>query len=295
MVLKGEERMIKKRATGYLLQDIGLVLFLLCIGVMAVTVGNAGKDQLLEFVIMLMATFFAILLAGFKLNSLSIVIAGFSILGYSSYKLYYYFAYTEEINLLCYIWVVLPILSVGSMLLFVYANSQTELENDILKEQVEELVMVNSLTGLYNLRSLYNDLQKQIAYAQRNHMAVCLMIVKLRYEQEMKSILSRSHFEILIQKMAELVVDAVRVEDRVYSLDNYGALGIILTCDSPGSEFVKKRIKARLQEQEAFSGITDSAIQVQVKIAYLEYDANIYGSDIITFKQKVESELQYDV
>jgi hypothetical protein len=111
----------------------------------------------------------------------------------------------------------------------------------------------------------------------------------------MKSILSRSHFEILIQKMAELVVDAVRVEDRVYSLDNYGALGIILTCDSPGSEFVKKRIKARLQEQEAFSGITDSAIQVQVKIAYLEYDANIYGSDIITFKQKVESELQYDV
>jgi GGDEF domain-containing protein len=287
--------MLKKRKTGYLLQDIGLVLFLLCVGAMAFTVGYAGKGLLLEFIIMLMATFFAILLAGFKLNNLSIVAASFSILGYSAYKLYMAFAYSNEIALLCYIWIIFPIISVGSMIMFIYGNSQTELENDILKEQVEELVMVNSLTGLYNLRSLYNDLQKQEAYAKRNNMAISLMIVKLRYEEELRSILSRSHYEALIQRMAELVVDAVRVEDRTYSLDNHGMIGIILTCDLIGSEFAKKRIKSRLEASDAFQGITNSAIQVKVKIAYLEYDKEEYGSDMITFKQKVESELQYDV
>lgn len=287
--------MIKKRKTGYLLQDIGLVLFLLCVGAMALTVGYAGKGLLLEFVIMLMATFFAILLAGFKLNSLAIVAASFSVLGYSAYKLYISFAYSTEIDLLCYIWVIFPILSVGTMLMFIYGNSQTELENDILKNQVEELVMINSLTGLYNLRSLYNDLQKQIAYAKRNDMAISLMIVKLRYNDELRGILSRSHYEELIQKMAELVVDAVRVEDRTYSLDNHGTIGIILTCDVSGSEFAKKRIKTKLEAPDAFEGITDDAIQVKVKIAYLEYDTEIYSNDLITFKQKVESELQYDV
>lgn len=287
--------MLKKRKTGYLLQDIGLVLFLLCIGAMAFTVGYAGKSLLLEFIIMLMATFFAILLAGFKLNSLAIVAASFSVLGYSAYKLYMAFAYANEIELLCYIWIIFPIIAVGSMIMFIYGNAQTELENDILKEQVDELVMINSLTGLYNLRSLYNDLQKQVAYAKRNNMAISLMIVKLRYEDELRSILSRSHYEAMIQRMAELVVDAVRVEDRTYSLDNHGMIGIILTCDLVGSEFAKKRIKSRLEAPDAFQGITDAAIQVKVKIAYLEFDQEEYGNDMITFKQKVESELQYDV
>lgn len=287
--------MLKKRKTGYLLQDIGLVLFLLCIVAMSFTVGYGGSGLLTEFVIMLMATFFAILLAGFKLNNLAIVVASFSILGYSAYKLYMFFAYSKEIVSLCYIWIVFPLVSVAAMIIFVYGNAQTELENEILKSQVEELVMINSMTGLYNLRSLYNDLQKQIAYAQRNDMAISLMIVKLRYEQELKSILSRSHYEALIQRMAEMVVDVVRVEDRTYSLDNQGTIGIILTCDSQGSEYAKKRIKARLESSDAFEGITDAAIQVKVKIAYLEYEKEAYGNDMITFKQKVESELQYDV
>lgn len=287
--------MLKKRKTGYLLQDIGLVLFLLCIVAMSFTVGYGGSGLLTEFVIMLMATFFAILLAGFKLNNLAIVAASFSILGYSAYKLYMVFAYSIVIAPLCYIWILFPLLSVGAMIIFVYGNAQTELENEILKSQVEELVMINSMTGLYNLRSLYNDLQKQVAYAQRNNMAISLMIVKLRYEQELRSILSRSHYEALIQRMAELVVDAVRVEDRTYSLDNQGTIGIILTCDLVGSEFAKKRIKSRLESSDAFEGIADAAVQVKVKIAYLEYEKEEYGNDMMTFKQKVESELQYDV
>lgn len=287
--------MVKKRATGYLLQDIGLVSLLFCIGVMAVIVGNAGEKQLLEFISMLLITFLAILLTGFKLNSLGIVAAGFSILGYTAYKLYHFYAFAVKIEPLCYTWVVFPILSVASMLLFVYGNRQTELENDVLKEQVEELVMINSLTGLYNLRSLYNDLRKQIAYAERNEMTVCLMIVKLRYEQELRKIMSRSHYEAMLQKMANLVVDAVRVEDRTYSLDHHGTVGIILTCDMAGSEFARRRIKHKMEDKEAFKDIADTGIMIEVRIACLEYDKELFGNDMITFKQKVENELQYDV
>ncbi|WP_099468400.1 nucleotidyl cyclase domain-containing protein [Konateibacter massiliensis] len=287
--------MIKKRKTGYLLQDIGLVLFLLGVGAMAFTVGYAKEGLLLEFVIMLMAAFFAVLLAGFKLNSLSIVAVSFSVLGYTAYKIYNFFAYSTEIEPLCYIWIIFPIIVVAAMLIFVYGNAQTETENEVLREQVEELVMVNALTGMYNLRSLYNDLQKQAAYAQRNGMQISLMIIKLRYDQELRSILSRSHYEMLLQKMAEVTVDTVRVEDRVYSIDNYGSIGIILTCGMEGCEFAKKRIKARIESEETFQDITDSAIQVKVRVAYLEYKGEEYGNDMINFKQKVESELQYDV
>lgn len=287
--------MVKKRATGYLLQDLGLVLFLVSIGALAITVGNAAKEEQIEFVVMLMATFLAILLAGFKLNSLSVVAVGFSTVAYTAYKLFFLYAYSEPISSLCYVWVTVPFLSVGAMQLFVYGNRQTELENDVLREQVEELVLINPLTGLYNLRSLYIDLKKQIAYAQRKDSSVCLMIVKLRYEQELKGVLSRSHYEGMIQKLAEIVVDAVRLEDRTYSIDNQGSVGIILTCDQEDSEYVKKRIRSRVEDPAAFKGIADAAIRVEIKIACLEYQEETYGEDLITFKQKVESELQYDV
>lgn len=287
--------MIKKRTTGYLLQDAGLFFLLICIGGAALLVGLVEAPMQLEFVIMLLATFLAILLAGFKLTGLAVVMAAFEVMIYTAYKLFFSFAYDREINLLCFGWLVLPFLAVGAMCMFVYGNRQTELENDVLKEQVDELVMVNSLTGLYNLRSMYTDLQRQAAYSERNNMVISLMIVKLRYGQELKKVLSRRNYETLIQKMATVVTDAVRLEDRTYSLDNQGTVGIILTCDQENSRYVKDRIKAHLEDKKTFEGITDKAIRVEVKISCLEYEKEKYGLDMMMFKQRVESELQYDV
>ena len=218
--------MVKKRTTGYLLQDAGLVLLLLCIGGAAIAVGSVEETMKPEFVIMLMGTFLAILLAGFKLTGISVVAGAFEILLYTAYKLFSFFTYSKEIESVCYVWVILPLLSVGAMVAFTYGSHQTELENDVLKEQVEELVLVNSLTGLYNLRSLYIDLQKQVAYSERNHMIVSLMIVKLRFGEELKRVLSRRNYEALIQRMAVIITDAVRLEDRTYSLDNDGMVGV---------------------------------------------------------------------
>lgn len=287
--------MIKKRVTGYLLQDVGLLLLLLCIGGAALAVGNVENAMKPEFTVMLMATFLGVLLAGFKLIGLAIVLGAFEELVYTAYKLFYFYAYSEKIEVICYVWLILPLISVGAMIAFIYGSRQTELENDVLKDQVEELVMINSLTGLYNLRSLYNDLQKQVAYSERNHMNISLLIVKLRYGQELKKVLSRRNFETLLQKMALVVTDAVRLEDRTYSLDNEGTIGVILTCDQENSKYVKERIRANIENRDTFAGITEKAIRVEVKIACLEYEKEKYGSDMILFKQKVENELQYDV
>ena len=287
--------MIKKRATGYLLQDIGLFLLLLCMGGTALAASYADKALRTESTVMLMGCLLALLLAGFKLSALSVVLAAFEVLVYTAYKLFFFFANSTAIEPLCYVWLLLPLLSVGAMQLFIYGNHQTELENDILKEQVEELVMVDALTGLYNLRSLYNDLPRQIAYAERNHMTVSLLIVKLRYGQELQKVLSRRNFEAMLQKMAQIVAQAVRLEDRVYSLDEDGSLGVILTCNQENSQFVSNRIRSILEKKETFEGITDKSIRVEVKIACLEYNREQYGSNMILFKQKVENELQYDV
>ncbi len=50
-----------------------------------------------------------------------------------------------------------------------------------------------------------------------------------------------------------------------------------------------------IRHPESFQGIVNSAIRVEVRIACLQYQEENHGSDLVDFKQKVESELQYDV
>lgn len=287
--------MTNKKSYGYLSQDIGLVLLLACLFAGAITVSFSSDAMFFEAVILLVGTFAALLFAGFKLFSLSCVLAGLEVTVYTAYRLYLFFSYDTEIPLLCFVWIFLPMVSVAAMYLFISGNHRLELENDILREQVEELVMIHPLTKLYNLRSLYNDLNVQAAYAERNEMSLSLMIIVLKYEAELASILSRHNYESVIQKLAQIVVDTVRLEDKAYSIDNKGSLAIILTCDKTGSEIVMRRLRNRISEKDAFAGITDAAVKVEVKMACLEYDKEQYGSNMILFKQRVENELQYDV
>lgn len=287
--------MINKNSYGYLQQDIGLVILLICLFAGAMIVSNSEKNMMFEAVIMLLGTFFVILFSGFKLFSLSLVLAGIEVTFYTAYRLYLFLSYDIEIPFNSYIWIFIPLISAAAMYLFVSGTHRLELENDILRRQVEELVVLNPLTKLYNLRSLYNDLNVLVSYAERNQMSLSLMIIVLKYETELKSILTRQNYEHVIQKLAELVVDTVRVEDKTYSIDNKGSLAVILTCDKEGSEIAMRRIRNRISQKEAFSGITDAAIKIEVKMASLEYDKKIFENNMILFKQRVENELQYDV
>jgi GGDEF domain-containing protein len=287
--------MANKKSFGYLVQDIGLVLLLAGLFAGAITVSFTEKTMQFEAIIMLLGTFAALLFAGFKLFSLSCALAGLEVTIYTAYRLYLFLSYDTDIPMLSFVWIFLPILSVAAMYLFISGNRRLELENDVLREQVEELVMIHPLTKLYNLRSLYNDLNVQTAYSERNKMSLSLMIIVLKYEAELASILSRHNYESVIQKLAQIVVDTVRVEDKTYSIDSKGSLGVILTCDKAGSEIAIRRLRNRISEKDAFAGITDTAIKIEVKMACLEYDSEQFGNNMILFKQRVENELQYDV
>lgn len=287
--------MTNRHSFGYLLQDIGLVILLFCLFAGAMAVSYSEKSTMSEAVVMFLGTFFVILFSGFKLFSLSLVLAGIEVTFYTAYRLYLFLSYDTEIPYYSYIWILIPLISATAMYLFVSGTHRLELENDILRRQVDELVVLNPLTKLYNLRSLYNDLNVLAAYAERNQMSLSLMIIVLKYESELKSVLSRQNYELVIQRLAELVVDTVRVEDKTYSIDNQGSLAVILTCGKEGSEIAMRRIRNRISEREAFTGITDAAIKIEVKMASLEYEKEIYENNMILFKQRVENELQYDV
>lgn len=277
-----------------LVQDLGLLAFIISLVLSLAVLYTGGPELLVENFVMLSISVVGIILVTFSVDLAAFIVVGSQIICYTAYKLFMLYQSGTVISIYSFAWLVLPVFVVGSMRLFISGRNRLEMENGILRQQVEELVMIDPLTGLYNLRSFYYDIDKQIRYTRRNKLPLTLMIIKLRYAQELKRILSKRNYDKLKQRLAEITGDAIRVEDNEYSIDNDGSLAIILTCDEAGGELVRNRIRSVVGENGAFDGITDTSIKVEVQIAFVQYRDEL-GNDGAYFKQSVEKELQYDV
>ncbi|HEY5583982.1 MAG TPA: GGDEF domain-containing protein [Ruminiclostridium sp.] len=286
--------MNNKRWFEILLQDIGLLLFLISVFCCAVVIYIGGAELLLENSMMFFVVVVAIILITFSIDIAAFIVVASQIICYTAYKLFYLYESGSVINAASYAWLILPIAVVGSMKLFCLGRNHLELENAILKQQVEDLVMVDTLTGLYNLRSFYYDIDRQIRYTRRNKLPLTLMIIQLRYAQELNKVLSKTNYDKLKQRLAEISGDTLRVEDRQYSIDKDGSLAVILTCDEKGGVLVGNRIRSMICEKSAFDKIINSSIKVDVQVAFVQYNEEM-GNDVVYFKKCVEKELQYDV
>lgn len=277
------------------MQDTGMCILLGALLVSAIVLANSGEEFYIENLIMLLGIFISVLFASFRLVSVAIVLTGIQTVSFIAYKVYMFLVVDGQIALLSYFWIVLPAIAVFGIVLFITGLKRLQLENEVLQRQVEELVMIDPLTGFYNLRSMFMDIQTQISYAERNNNMISLMILKPRYQKELKSVLKKLQYEEVLTRLAKYVYDTVRLEDRVYSIDGEGSLGVVLTCDKKGTQVVEARLRNKISEPLAFAGIATSPIRVEVKIGCLEYKKEEYQRDARLFKKKVEEEVEYDI
>ncbi len=285
---------LRKKRIEFIIQYLGLMVFLGGIFAGAFLIALSEESLKIENIVMYFIMCAGIILASYRFRYIAVILGGMQTLFYTAYKIYQSIVNGFEIELHSYLWLILPLLSIGAMLLFMQTTYKTEMMAEMLEEQIKDMVVIETVTGLYNLKSMYMDLERQMAYSARNEFPLSLMIVQLRYEQELRSILNGSQFAELKRKMAEKVEDSIRLEDRIYAIDENGSLGIICTCGKDGTEIMKRRIRESLNEKESFAGILDKAIRVDIRTGSLEYDKEEI-KNAIEFKQKAENELQYDV
>lgn len=281
------------RRSSSLIQDIGLLIYLFTLMAAALTISFSGDHQT-EYLVMFAVMGASALLAAYRFRYLSAGLTGLQILTFTIYTLFQSLVHSVSIRPPDYVWVFLPLFSLAGMQLFTHEMYKMEQTNEELNEQMESVVLLDSLTGLYNLRALYIDLQRQMAYCTRNKEPISLMVIRLRYSDELHTLLQQHHYKQLVQRLGELLSNTVRIEDRCYTVDpQTGEFAALLTCNKAGAAFVRKRIESACAQRDAFSGIVDNAIRVDLRIACVEYEEGI--SNAIEFKHKVDSELQYDV
>lgn len=247
-----------------------------------------------EYLLLLLACFLLVVLVSFRLTSVATVFAGLTVAGYLFFRIYRVSSAGEAILPTDYLWLFLPPFALGGTALFFHASAGTERENTLLRAQLEELSMLDALTGLYNLRGLYNDLERNMSLSSRTGTPLTLLLLRPRYGDELRSILSHSHYDRMLQRLAELTESHLRLEDRVYAVDGKGTLAVLLTTDREGARIVERRLRAGIAQTEAFAGIADRPIKVEITMGACAYDRESIHT-AMEWKQRTESELQYDV
>ena len=286
--------MNSKDISGKTLEDIGISVLLIALFAATIVCSLSGDGLFTENLVMTIVTFVAVLLTAIRVSSIPAIMAGDETISYIAYKLYQVFGQDARIPGLSFMWVAIPGLAVLGMSLFIKGVQRLQRDNNVLSKQVEDLIMIDPLTGFYNLRSMYMDIQTQISYSERNNTAITLMIIRPRYRKELKDVLKKEQYEKTIVALSKIVYDTVRLEDKVYSLDNDGTVGVLLTCDRQGAKLVEKRVRGNIEKSAAFENIAEKPIRMEIQLGFLEYKKE-YNRDAIQFKGLVEEEVAYDL
>lgn len=286
--------MNNKDISGKTLEDIGISVLLIALFTATIVGALSDGSLFTENLVMTIVTFIAVLLTAIRVTSIPAIIAGIETVSYIAYKLYQVFGQDARIPLLSYLWIAIPGLAVLGMSLFIKGVQRLQRDNNVLSKQVEDLIMIDPLTGFYNLRSMYMDIQTQISYSERHNTHISLMIIRPRYRKELKDVLKKEQYEKVIVAFSKLIYETVRLEDKVYALDNDGTIGALLTCDRQGAKLVEKRIRKKIEETAAFDKIAEKPIRMEIQLGFLEYKKE-YNRDVIQFKSLVEEEVAYDL
>lgn len=284
------------RNTNYkmLKQDIGLLIFLAGIFGTSFLLSGSSDAEYTENLAMFLILCGEVILAAYKFRNLAMALGGIQTCFYSVYKIYQGVLEGQSISPLSFAWLVLPELCIVSIIWFTNSTYETEVMTEILEKQIEEQILTDRITGFYNLKSMYMDLERQMAFCRRNNLPLTLMILELRYEQELRGILSSSQYEDLLRTYAETLEDSIRLEDRIYAIDDKGGMGVICTCNEAGAKIMKGRILEALSDSDKFRDIVGRGIRVEVRAGIYEYDSDTVANSI-DFKKRAENELQYDV
>lgn len=277
-----------------LFQDLGILLFMLSMLGAALITGFSEKALIYQQVVMMLAMMFSALLTVLRARVAGTVLTALTLLAFTAYKLYNRLAYSVPIEWTAFLWPALLGMSLGGVTLFISFYSTIEGLNGILNKRLDELTVIDAVTGMENLRSMVGSLRRYMALSERNGTSMGLMMVRLRYAEEIKKVLTRTQFNDLRHILADTVQHALRLEDRVFSIDEYGSLGIIYFSVAAGAPIVKQRIISVVQQQNMVPSLAGQTLNVEVSVVFKEYESSL-GKDAMKFISEVEKEFAYEV
>lgn len=213
---------------------------------------------------------------------------------YASYYIFLNISQGIPIVSIIYFWMlIVPLLALISAY-YGRLIRNIQVQNSSLLKENAEFVMVDKETGLMNSQSFFNELQAFMKINERYKIEVYLMLVKIKYENEVIRILGESKYERMLNKISKAVNSLLREEDRKYILRDLNMFGIILLSNRDGGKQVKNRLKEIIENIDFEDDMLTNSIKLEIQIGLADYNTEEIGSPYEFYKM-AERDLEFDV
>lgn len=277
-----------KKIDSYLLV---LLMELFLVVILSKFIPNSNLS-ILDFIMMCLI-FFTVMITYIGGMVVGLILCSIIIFIYASYIFYMNLVKGFEIQYVSYLWMIsIPLLSFTMGKLSSNISQLQKLNLKLIETQ-RNLITIDQETGLGNIKLFYMNLEKEISKTKRHNTPCTLMMIKLPYYKEIRSIIGKNKSDKLIKDISDIIISSTRNEDDRYTLENDTLAIIMPVTDAQGASIVKNRIKDRITELNLDLRSQKEYVNVDVKISIVEYRDDIKNS--MEFKLLAEEELQYDV
>lgn len=167
-------------------------------------------------------------------------------------------------------------------------------ENKSLKQENSEFVMIDKETGLMTSQTFFNELQVFMKISERYFIEVYLILVKIKYENEVIRILGEAKYKKMLNEISKAINSILREEDRKYILRDVNMFGVILLSNKNGGKYVKDRLKEKIDNINFKDDILINKIQLETQVGLTYYNPRQVKSPYEFFKT-AEKDLEFDV
>lgn len=284
--------MKNKNSKEHLYEDVGLLLFLLILGVAAVLM-LLSRNVIVNIVYLIIAM--GILIVTYFMGIIPSLLANMVFIAFQTVvMLYEYFGLNRDIQWSLLFWLIIPILT--SMALYFMTRSQVALQevNNELHAALVERGAFDQQTNLRTMVAYVEDAGVFIETSRRFDIPVATLILKIRYFNDLRRMMSDRQLQLLVQTASETIKGSVRGNDITYLLENEDPTwAVLLYSNAAGGRIAGQRTKDIFEKRIKESPeLVNLAISMVVGVS--EWNAEEMSNPYDLMNDGIK-ETQYDV
>lgn len=275
-----------------LYEDIGLLMFMLMISALAVML--IISEAVVINIIYLFITI-AILITTYFMGILSSIVINMGFIALQVVvMLYQYVGKNQTVRWELVFWLVLPIIL--SFTLYFMTKSQVSLQksNSELRAALVERGAFDAQTNLRTMVAYVEDAGVFIETNRRFQIPVTTLIIKIRYFNDLRRMMSDRQLQSLLKLTSETIKDSTRGNDITYIIQNEDPTwAILLYSDAEGATIAANRVKDAFELNiKKNPELMSLAISMVVGIA--SWDSETMNNPYDLMNKGID-ETQYDV
>jgi len=163
------------------------------------------------------------------------------------------------------------------------------LENASLHRKMEELTIIDELTGIYNYRYFVHKLENELKRARRYHQSLSLMMIDIDWFKKYNDTYGHLFGNLILKDLARVIKSCIRDVD---ILIRYGGEEFVVILPQTGKEdarYIGERIRSKVEQTQFEDKKKRLKVKLTVSLGVATYPEN--GTDAEELVKSVDQAL----